>query len=280
VLSQLLNAALKGLLEGLTEFLPVSSTGHLILVRDWLPLTTDPADAERLNRLFDVVIQLPAILAIVVLYRARLWDSVRELPRQPAARRFWLGLLAAFVPAAVVGLLCHHWIEEHLERPLPVALALLTGGLALIIVERWLATGETGRAEDVPLGKSVSIGFFQILAVLFPGTSRSGACIVGGRFLGLDRTAAAEYSFFLALPTMFAACGYKLLKELPHMRWESDLPVLLVGGTVAFVSALAVVALFIRFLQKHSLAVFGWYRIALAALVLAALWQGWIKSAS
>jgi len=277
----LLNAILKGLLEGFTEFLPISSTGHLILVRGLLPLSSDPADAKRLDDLFDIVVQFPAVLAIVVLYRQRLWVSATALRARPEARRFWCGLLIAFVPAAVFGKLFHDRIEELLFAPLPVALALIAGGVVLILVDREAPAAAQptpavcsrfASAETVPWHVALRIGFFQCLA-LIPGTSRSGATIVGGRLLGLSREAAAEYSFFLALPTMGAAFIYKFYKAYSQIRWADDGPVLLAGSVASFVAAWVVVALFIRFVQRHSMAVFGWYRIALGVAVLLWAWR-------
>lgn len=290
----LICAILKGQLEGVTEFLPISSTGHLILIRDLLPLSGDPADAKRLDDLFDIVVQFPAVLAVAILYRQRLWAAARGLGTSPDARRFWIGLGIAFVPAAIFGKLFHDRIEELLFAPVPVALALIVGGAILILVDRepkkpagaGAAEAEGGsapaaapapdanrwtRAEAVPWHVALQIGLFQCLA-LIPGTSRSGATIVGGRLLGLSREAAAEYSFFLALPTMGAAFVYKLYKSYKLIHWGTDGPILLAGSLVSFVTAWIVVALFIRFVQKHSLAVFGWYRIALGSLVLLVFW--------
>ena len=261
----LLNAAIKGVIEGFTEFLPISSTGHLILVRKLFPLA-DPLNAERLDKLFDIIIQFPAVLAVMVLYRRRLWDSVRTIPTRPESRRFWLGICLAFIPLATLGLLFKKQIED-LEKPIPVAIALLVGGLVLILIERRRHTDSIDLAENVPPPTAFIIGCFQALALL-PGTSRSGATIVGGRLWGLSRAAAAEFSFFLAIPTMAAAFGYKFLKEYKTIQWSSDGPVLAIGCVVSFFTAWIVVALFIRYPQKHSLAAFGWYRIVLGALVL------------
>jgi len=292
-LCTLLNAVLKGCVEGFTEFLPISSTGHLILLRDLLPLTENAPDVKRLDDLFDIVVQFPAVLAIVVLYRQRLWTAVRDLrlahtvgadsrpfpnldgiERTGAnpwhrARRFWAGLLLAFLPAAVLGFLLHSRIEAGLMKPIPVALALAIGGVVLLLADRRQSPDRTARAEDTPLGRAFGIGLCQCLALL-PGTSRSGATIVGARLLGLSRTAAAEYSFFLALPTMFGAFVYKLAKAWPEIQWATDGPVLAAGAVASFLTAWLVVALFIRYLQKHDLAVFGWYRIVLGGLVLLA----------
>jgi undecaprenyl-diphosphatase len=270
-LDPLISALLKGVLEGLTEFLPISSTGHLVLVREYLPLTTDPAQVDRVNNLFDIVVQLPAVLAIVVLYRQRLWQAALRARDDAAARNFWVGLFIAFLPIALVGLALNKQIERLLNshglENKVIAVALIVGGLILILVERKSDANAIQRAEDVPLSRALGVGLCQCLA-LIPGTSRSGATIVGGRFLGLSREAAAEYSFFLAVPVMVCACGYKMLKGLDSIQWSTDGPVLLVGSIAAFATAWMVVAIFVRFIQKHTLGVFGWYRIALGLVVL------------
>jgi undecaprenyl-diphosphatase len=264
-----LNAALNGVLEGLTEFLPISSTGHLILVRDWLPLEVagDAARRKAFADAFDIVIQLPAILAIVALYRQRLWRAARGAIADAAARRFWIGLFAAFLPAAIVGFLAHHWIEAKLFTPRVVATALVLGGLAILAVERWSGAGGAAPAEETPLKTCVGIGLFQCLS-LVPGTSRSAATIIGARLQGLGREAAAEYSFFLALPTMFAATVYKLLSAWTTIQWTTDGAPLAIGCVTSFVTAYLVVAWFMRYLRTRTLALFAWYRLALAAAVL------------
>lgn len=272
-----LNAVIKGVIEGFTEFLPVSSTAHLVLVRDIFPLM-DPAspaaETKRLNDLFDIVIQFPAILAIIILYWKRLWESVRTIPTLSSSRKFWINIIVAFLPAAIVGLLLHKKIEEHLMSNVPIAVAFIFGGIVLIFLERLAGNDTVTLAENVPLPTALKIGCFQCLGMI-PGTSRSGATIVGGRVSDLNRSAAAEFSFFLALPTMFAAFIYKMFIErilhpdrTPAINWGSDGPILLAGGIASFITAWIVVALFIRFLQKYSLAVFGWYRIALGAIIL------------
>ena len=260
-----LNALLLGILEGLTEFLPISSTGHLILFRPLLPL-----DSKSFEDTFDIVIQLPAILAIVVLFRTRLWNEAKGTLTEARSRRFWIGLFVAFLPAAAVGFLVHHRIEEHLFTPTVEAYALGIGGVVILIVERWVAVRGETRAEDVPLPTSLGIGLFQCLS-LVPGTSRSAATIIGGRALGLTRAAAAEYSFFLALPTMAAACGFKLLSAWKTIEWGTHAVPLAIGCVASFATAYVVVAWFIRFLQTRTLSAFGWYRIALALAVFAVL---------
>jgi undecaprenyl-diphosphatase len=268
--SYLLNAALKGVVEGFTEFLPISSTGHLILVDKWLPLTADPAAAEKLDNMFDLVIQFPAILAIVILFRKRLWDALGAARIRPEARRFWLGLALAFVPIGIAGLMLHREAEA-LRKPAVVAVALILGGVILAFFERLAMQPAVAKAESVPLATALSIGVCQCLA-LVPGVSRSGASIVSGRLMGLNRTAAAEFSFFLAIPTMGAACAYKLLKDYQDLDWHAHGAVLLLlaGSLTSFLTAWAVVALFLRLLEKrYGLSAWGWYRILLGLLVLA-----------
>ncbi|OFZ54601.1 MAG: hypothetical protein A2428_08700 [Bdellovibrionales bacterium RIFOXYC1_FULL_54_43] len=262
----LFNAAIKGFIEGFTEFLPISSTGHLVLFRQFFPLTSDPARVQELDNVFDIIIQLPAILAIVILYWKRLWGSASTVFEHQESRRFWMNVIAAFLPAAVFGFA----FKDHLDllmRPDIVAAALVIGGIVLLLIERIVKAEFVERAEQVTFRQSLSIGFFQCLSMI-PGTSRSGATIVGGRVLGLNRTAAAEFSFFLALPTMLGAFTLKALKEYPRIQWASDGPVLLVGSVASFLTAWVVVALFIRFLKQNSLSIFGWYRIILGALIL------------
>ena len=266
-----LNAAIKGVIEGITEFLPISSTGHLALFDKLLPLTDslDPVEQNRLNHLFDIIIQFPAILAIVVLYRVRVFGSLAGIAKDQRSRSFWFGLCVAFVPVGIAGLGLHHYTEKWQEDPRIIAAALIVGGIGLILTERLATNLKAAQSEDVPLSAAINIGLFQCLS-LWPGFSRSGSCMMGGRIMGLSREVAAEYSFFLAIPTMFAAFVYKLAKEYKNIKWETDGPILAVGSLVSFVVALAAVAILIKFLQKHSLAWFGGYRIVLGAAVL--LW--------
>ncbi|MCC6158684.1 MAG: undecaprenyl-diphosphate phosphatase [Deltaproteobacteria bacterium] len=270
-----LGAIANGVLEGVTEFLPVSSTGHLILFREWLPvgLDADPAKRKVFEDTFDVVIQLPAILAIVALYAKRLWAEAVGVVHEERARRFWLGLVVAFLPAAVIGFFAHDAIEAYLFRPMVVAAALLVGGIVIIAVERRGLPGDEKPVDEIPLRTSLAIGLFQCLAMI-PGTSRSAATIIGGRLFGLSRSAAAEYSFFLALPTMFAASGYTLLKRAGAIDWTGHAAILAVGCVTSFVTAYVVVAWFMRFLRTRTLEAFGWYRIILALAVFAVYARG------
>jgi undecaprenyl-diphosphatase len=256
----LVTAALLGLVEGVTEFIPVSSTGHLILAGHWLGQEGESA------KTFDIFIQLGAILAIVWLYRTRLVHALVAARRDEPSRRFLLNLVVAFLPAAVVGFLAHDWIKERLFTPLVVALALIVGGLLILLIE-WLDPAErVSEVLDVRPGTALGIGLAQVLS-LIPGTSRSGATIMGGYALGLSRRAATEFSFFLSIPVMFAATLYDLFKSRGALS-GADAPVFAVGFVVAFVSALVVVKSFLRYVSHHSFAAFAWYRLALGVLLL------------
>lgn len=263
-------AAVMGLVEGLTEFIPVSSTGHLIALGDLMGFLPNDADKE-FRDLFEVVIQLAAILAVCVHFRARILAVVGNLHRDPAARAFVCKLLLAFVPAGVVGLAAHHFVETHLMNAGVVAATLAIGGLAILLIERRQRTPTiTGDAQTLPLTTMVLIGCCQCLAILLPGTSRAGATIMGALLLGVDRRTATDFSFFLAIPTMFAASGYSLLKHHHALHGDGRFGVLAIGFVVAFAVAWAVVAWLLRFVATHTFVVFGWYRIA-AGLALAAL---------
>jgi undecaprenyl-diphosphatase len=245
---QLGKAAVLGLVEGATEFIPVSSTGHLILAGEWL------------------VIQLGAILAVVWLYRQKVFGTLAAAPHDAGSRRFLLSLLLAFLPSAVAGVLVHSWVKAHLFNPLTVAWALVAGGLVILFIERWNPPERITRPEAVPAGRSLGIGLAQVLS-LFPGVSRSGATIMGARSLGLSRAAATEFSFFLAIPTMVAATGYDLIKSR-HLLSASDWPTFSVGFIVSFFSAIVVVRAFIGFVSRHTFRPFAWYRIAFGGLLL------------
>jgi undecaprenyl-diphosphatase len=251
----LLKAALLGLVEGATEFIPVSSTGHLIIVSDWLGLIDERA------KTFDIFIQLGAILAIVWLYRARLAGSVAAAGRDAVSRRFLLNLIIAFLPAAVVGFLAHEWIKARLFTPAVVAVALVAGGVLILLIERWAPVPRVGDVNQVTPRTALGIGLAQVLS-LIPGTSRSGATIMGGYALGLSRTAATEFSFFLAVPVMLAATTYDLAKSWSVLA-VTDIPMFAVGFIVSYVSALIVVKAFLAYVSRHSFGVFAWYRIAL-----------------
>jgi undecaprenyl-diphosphatase len=260
VADPLLKAALLGLVEGVTEFIPVSSTGHLILAGHWLGETGETA------KTFDIFIQLGAILAIVWLYRARLIHAVVSARRDEPSRRFLLNLVIAFLPAALVGFAAHDWIKERLFTPLVVAVALIVGGILILLIERLQPVERVPDVVDVHPITALGIGLAQVLS-LVPGTSRSGATIMGGYALGLSRRAATEFSFFLSIPVMFAATLYDLFKSRGVLS-AADAPVFAVGFVTAFVSAVLVVKGFLRYVSHHSFAAFAWYRLALGALLL------------
>jgi undecaprenyl-diphosphatase len=254
----LLVAVLLGLLEGATEFIPVSSTGHLIIASDLLGYTGRQADA------FAVFIQLGAVLAIAWLYRGTFVALVAR--RDASARRLAVNVAIATVPAVVVGFLAHDFIMTHLFSPVTVAAALIVGGFGILAIEAWGPPARVETVGTVPRGTALAIGVAQVLA-LFPGVSRSGATIMGGYALGLSRTAATEFSFFLAIPIMLAASGYELLDARDAIG-AGDAGVLAVGFAVSFVSALVVVKLFLRFVSTHSFRFFAHYRIVLGAVLL------------
>ena len=256
----LLKGAILGLVEGATEFIPVSSTGHLILVSNWLGLV------DERSKTFDVFIQLGAILAIVWLYRARLAGAVAGARRDAASRRFLFNLFIAFFPAALVGFLAHEWIKERLFNPEVVAVALVVGGIVILVIERLAPKARIHDVNQVPAPTAFGIGLAQVLS-LIPGTSRSGATIMGGYVLGLSRTAATEFSFFLAIPVMLAATLFDLLKSWSLLA-PSDISLFAVGFIVSFVSALLVVKAFVSYVSGHSFKVFAWYRIAFGVVLL------------
>jgi undecaprenyl-diphosphatase len=260
VADPLLKAALLGIVEGVTEFIPVSSTGHLIVVSHWL------GDVDGRAKTFEIFIQLGAILAIVWLYRARLRQAALESVRGGPGRRLVANMVLGFVPVAVVGLLTHDWIKERLFDPAVVAGASIAGGLVILLIERWRPVARIGDAGEVPARTALGIGVAQILS-LIPGTSRSGATIMGGYALGLSRIAATEFSFFLSIPVMFAATIFELGSSWQTLS-AADVPTFVVGFVASFVSALVVVRLFVGFVSRNSFAVFAWYRIVLGAFLL------------
>jgi undecaprenyl-diphosphatase len=267
----LLVAILLGLVEGLTEFLPVSSTGHLILVSKWLGHTDEAAKS------FDIVIQLGAILAVVVHYRKLFAERLRGLvQRDPAAIQLFGALCVAFVPAALVGLVLGKTIKRLLFGPLPVAAALLVGGVVMIVVERWRKArhveGEHG-TEKVTIRRALLIGLGQCFA-LWPGMSRSMSTIVAGQLAGLSTPTAAEFSFLLSVPTLGAATLYEIYKSRHDLAHGVGAPQLVAGLLVSFLVAWLVIAGFVRYLGKRGLEPFGYYRIALAVVVLAVSLKG------
>lgn len=256
----LFKALLLGIVEGLTEFLPVSSTGHLIITGDLLDFTGDRAAT------FEVFIQLGAILAVVWMYRAKVVSVLGHLNTAPA-QRFTFNLILAFIPAAIAGFLLHGYIKTYLFNPLTVAWALIVGGVLMLLIERYAPAPRVTEVDDMRAADALKVGFAQVLA-LFPGVSRAGATIMGGLVTGLSRTAATEFSFFLAIPTMFAATLFDLYKSAAFLAW-SDAPLFVVGFVTSFISALIVIRLFLGYVAHHKFAVFAWYRIVFGIGVLA-----------
>lgn len=266
--SELLIAFILGVVEGLTEFLPVSSTGHLIVVGDLLGYN------DETSKVFKIVIQLAAILAVCWDYRGRLAQVAGGLGADAAARRFVGLLLVGFLPAAVLGVLFHSAIKALLFNPITVATALVLGGLVILYVEKRAFHPHVGTVDEMRWPDALKVGFAQALAMI-PGTSRSGATIMGGLIFGLSRKAAAEFSFFLAIPTMFAATAYDLYKNRALLD-GGDLPVFAVGFVASFLAAMVAVKAFIRFISNHTFIGFAWYRIVFGLLVLATWQLGWV----
>ncbi|NBT34317.1 MAG: undecaprenyl-diphosphate phosphatase [Betaproteobacteria bacterium] len=262
-------ALLMGLVEGVTEFLPVSSTGHLILAGWALGF-----DDER-AKVFDIAIQTGAMLAIVWIYRVRFFQAVGITKGDAASRALLLNLCVAFVPAALLGLLFSKQIKAYLFSPVPVALAFIVGGLVMIWVERRPAqTFRVNHVDAMTWRDALKVGLAQAVA-LIPGTSRSGATIIGGMLFGLSRQTATEFSFFLAVPTLLAAGAYSLFKQW-HLLQAEDLGMFLIGLATAFVSAMVVVRWFLRFVSSHSFVGFAYYRIVFGLVVLLTWQAGWL----
>jgi len=269
----LLVAAILGLVEGLTEFLPVSSTGHLIVAGSLLNFTGERA------KLFEIVIQAGAIVAVCWEYRARLFAVARGLPRERAARRFVLNLLIAFLPAALLGLAFAGAIKARLFAPVPVAGAFIAGALVILWAERRQRRRpdrvRIRSVDELSWTDALKIGCAQAFA-LIPGTSRSGATIIGGMLFGLSRQAATEFSFFLAIPTLFAATGYDLVKNR-HLLSTGDLSMIAVGFAVAFVSAFFTIRALLRYVAHHDFVPFAWYRIAFGLVILGTAYAGLVR---
>ena len=257
----ILKALILGLVEAASEFLPVSSTGHLIIVGDFLAFTGPRAET------FEIFIQLGAILAVVWIYRARIGETVLQASHNPQARRMLVNLAIAFTPAALLGFLLHGYITRYLFNPVSVAVALALGGLAILLIERYARAGRVQSVDDMGWKDAVWIGIAQSVA-LIPGVSRSGATIMGGMLSGMSRFAATEFSFFLAIPTMFAATFYSLYKEW-HNLTLADVPMFAVGFISAFLGGLAVVRFLLAYVGQNSFAPFAWYRIVFGGLLLA-----------
>ena len=263
----LVKAAIMGIVEGLTEFLPVSSTGHLILAGSLLGLTDEK------SKVFDIAIQSGAILAVILVYWQRLAAAVTHLGDSAAARRFVGNVAIGFLPAAVIGLLAYKTIRAHLFNAPVVAAAFIVGGFIILWVERRVRlTVRIAEVEDMRPLDALKVGFVQCLGMI-PGTSRSGATIIGGMLLGLSRKAATDFSFFLAIPTLIGAGVYSVWKERALLS-TADLPLFGVGFAVSFVSAWLCVRWLLRYISTHTFVPFAWYRIAFGIVVLATAYSG------
>lgn len=256
----LFDAILLGIIEGLTEFLPISSTGHLILASHVLGFDSPAGKA------FEVVIQLGAILAIVWLYRAKFWDVAITLHRDRGSQHFVRNIVLAVLPSMVLGALCYQFIKGHLFNLTVVAVALILGGVAILVIERLKHRDAITSTEAMSARTAFTIGLFQCLAMI-PGVSRSGATIMGALLCNVSRIAAAEFSFFLAVPTMLAASSYDLYKNW-EILGEGGLGLIAVGFVAAFITALLVVRWLVGFVQHHGFAPFAWYRIVLGMVIL------------
>lgn len=265
----LFKALILGIVEGLTEFLPVSSTGHLIIVGSLLDYTDEQ------SKVFKIVIQLAAILAVCWFYRKRIVQVTLGMWRREPERRFAINILIAFLPAMVLGVLFHHAIKTYLFNPLTVAGALIVGGLVILYVERRPRRVRFEAVEDITWREALKVGFAQTLA-MFPGVSRAGATIMGGLIFGLSRRAATELSFFLAIPTMLAATVYDVYKARDLLVMD-DLSVFAVGFVAAFIAAALTVKTLLRYVSNHSFEVFAWYRIGFGLLVLVTAYTGLVE---
>lgn len=256
-------AAILGLLEGLTEFLPVSSTGHLLLAGHFLGF-------ESTGRTFEVLIQLGAILAILSVYFGRLWKLITDLPHDAAARRFVAGIMLAFLPAAVIGAFAHSYIKSVLfETPMLICIMLIVGGFILLWVDRLPLRPRYNNATQFSMKMYLTIGFVQCLAMI-PGVSRSGSTIVGALLMGADKRSAAEFSFFLAMPTMAGAFAYDLYKNHALLS-SNDMMQIGIGFVAAFISGVIVVRYFLDYVSKHGFALFAWWRLIVGSAGIAAL---------
>ncbi|MBK9955152.1 MAG: undecaprenyl-diphosphate phosphatase [Rhodocyclaceae bacterium] len=263
----LLHALILGIVEGLTEFLPVSSTGHLILAGDLLHFN------DERGKLFEIVIQSGAILAVCWEYRAKIASVLGGLARDPAAQKLVLNLLIAFLPLAILGLLFGKAIKAHLFQPVPVAVAFIVGAFVILWAEKRKHRIRVESVDELDVIDAFKLGLCQALA-LIPGTSRSGATIIGGLLLGLSRKAATEFSFFLAIPTLLVATAYQLYKERALLNAD-DLGIWVVGFVASFVSAFLCVRWLLRFISTHDFTIFAWYRIAFGIVVIATWQWGW-----
>jgi undecaprenyl-diphosphatase len=269
----LIKAVVMGIVEGLTEFLPISSTGHLILAGALLGFDDDKA------KVFDIAIQTGAIFAVILVYWQKIRTTLVELPTQKRAQQFVLNVLIGFLPAVVLGLLFGKVIKEHLFTPVVVATTFIVGGFIILWAEKRQAAGGTAvrvtDADDMTWKDALKVGLVQCLAMI-PGTSRSGATIIGGMLLGLSRKAATDFSFYLAIPTLIGAGVYSLYKERALLTM-ADVPMFSVGLVMSFLSAWLCVRWLLRFIATHSFVGFAWYRIAFGIVVLVTAWTGTVR---
>ena len=269
--TEILKVIFLGIVEGVTEWLPISSTGHMLLVDEFLTLNVSDAFKD----MFFVVIQLGAILGVVILFWQKMFPFQFKDKTKPAVKMdtlsIWLKVVVACIPGAVVTLLFDDYIEAHLHTPLVIALMLILYGIAFILIEKWNRNRQpkVARLEDMTYRTALMVGLFQVLSII-PGTSRSGATIIGALLIGVSRVAAAEFTFFLAVPVMIGLSFIKILK-FGFAFTSSELIVLLLGSAVAFVVSLLVVRFLMNYIRKHDFTAFGWYRIALGLVVILAL---------
>ena len=266
---EVLKVIFLGIVEGITEWLPISSTGHMLLVDEFLQMNV----SEAFKDMFFVVIQLGAILAVVILFWEKMWPFQRKTPTQPAVRwdtiQMWCKVVVACIPGAVVTILFDDYIEAHLHTPTVIAAALILYGVGFILIENWnkTRTPEVQTLAEITYRTAFLIGLFQVLSII-PGTSRSGSTIIGALLIGVSRVAAAEFTFFLAVPVMFGLSLLKLLK-FGLVFTTPELVTLVVGSLVAFLVSLVVIKFLMGYIKKHDFKVFGWYRIVLGGVVLA-----------
>ena len=269
----LVKAAVMGIVEGLTEFLPISSTGHLILAGSLLGFDDDKA------KVFDIAIQTGAIFAVILVYWQKIKSTVVALPRQAKAQRLALNVVIGFLPAVILGLLFGKVIKEHLFTPVVVASTFIIGGFIILWAEkRPPGSVRIENVDDMTPWDALKVGLVQCFAMI-PGTSRSGSTIIGGMLLGLSRQAATDFSFFLAIPTLIGAGGYSLYKERALLSM-ADLPMFAVGLLFSFISAWLCVRWLLRYISTHNFIPFAWYRIAFGIVVLATGWSGLVKWAA
>lgn len=270
-LTLIIQVLIMGIVEGLTEFLPISSTGHLILAGSLLNFTGEKV------KVFEIVIQAGAMLAVCWEYRVKIARVILDFNRDIAAKRFVVNLLVAFLPAVVLGLAFGKAIKAHLFKPVPVALAFIVGAFIIIWIERRqqrIMYSRVDSVDDMSVVDALKVGLAQCFA-LIPGTSRSGATIIGAMAFGLSRRAATEFSFFLAIPTLFGATVYSLYKERALLS-AADLPMFGLGALAAFVSAFLCVRWLLRYISSHDFMIFAWYRIVFGVLILVTAYTGWV----